>query len=270
MSELNYALTWLFNHPNVGPFVGKQLIQRLVTSNPSPAYVGRVAAVFNNDGTGVRGNLAAVVTAILLDDEARAGDTTPPGPTFGKLREPVMRLANWARSFYTTSTSGQWIVPSTTAPESLDQTVLTAPSVFNFFAPGYIPPGTSIEAAGLVAPEFQAVNSISVAGYLNTMLKVITSGLGTPYPAGHSPPDVQTTYADEVSLAANPANLVARLNLLLMYGTMTPQLQTQIINAVTAIATPTAPPAAVTAALTQRVQLAVFLTFASIEYLVQR
>ncbi len=268
LGDLKIALDALFNHSNVGPFIGKQLIQRLVTSNPSPAYISRVAGVFNDDGTGVRGNIGAVVQAVLLDPEAR-DDTAATSDTFGKLREPIVRVTNWARAFNASSVTGFWQVPNTSDPMLLDQTPLTAPSVFNFFAPGYTPPGTSTNAAGLVAPEFQVVNEISVAGYVNFMQSVITSGLGPP-PPGSRIPDVRTTYSSEVALANSPADLVARLNLLLLNGQMSAALQNQIINVLGSVAVPTAPPAAMQTALTQRVQLAVFMTFASPEYIVQR
>ncbi len=268
LGDLKIALDALFNHSNVGPFIGKQLIQRLVTSNPSPAYISRVAGVFNDDGTGVRGNIGAVVQAVLLDPEAR-DDTAATSDTFGKLREPIVRVTNWARAFNASSVTGFWQVPNTSDPMLLDQTPLTAPSVFNFFAPGYTPPGTSTNAAGLVAPEFQVVNEISVAGYVNFMQSVITSGLGPP-PPGSRIPDVRTTYSSEVALANSPADLVARLNLLLLNGQMSAALQNQIINVLGSVAVPAAPPAAMQTALTQRVQLAVFMTFASPEYIVQR
>jgi uncharacterized protein (DUF1800 family) len=115
----------------VGPFIGKQLIQRLVTSNPSPAYVERVAAVFNNNGKGVRGDMAAVVRAILLDSEARSAAAAA-DPNFGKVREPIVRSANWARAFDARSQSGNFLIPSTSA---LLTCSLTPPSVFNFFRP---------------------------------------------------------------------------------------------------------------------------------------
>jgi uncharacterized protein (DUF1800 family) len=137
-AELNTALDVIFNHPNVGPFIGRQLIQRLVTSNPSPAYVQRVATVFNNNGSGVRGDLAAVIRAILLDAEAR-DMTSVSSATFGKVREPMVRLANWMRAFSATSVSGNYLITSTSANTSLGQSPLASPSVFNFYRPGYIP-----------------------------------------------------------------------------------------------------------------------------------
>ncbi len=266
LGDLKIALDTLFNHSNVGPFIGRQLIQRLVTSNPSPAYVFRVAGVFNDDGAGVRGNLGAVVQAILTDSEAR-DDTVATSATFGKLREPVIRLANWARGFKAASTSGAWIIPSTSAPPVLQQTVMTAPSVFNFWTPFYSPPGTALNSQGLVSPEFQAVNEVSVAGYLNTMLSVIKAGYGSP-PAGSSTPDVQADYSAEIALAASPSDLVARLNLLLMSGQMSTWLQTTIVGSVNSISVPTG--AAGPAALKQRAELAIYMTFASLEYLTQR
>jgi len=162
--DLRIALDTLFNHPNVGPFISRQLIQRLVTSNPSPAYVGRVAAVFANDGKGVRGNLGAVVQAILLDAEARTTSSAVADPNFGKLREPVIRMANWMRAFNAQSASGGWLQTSTAANTSLAQAPLTSSSVFNFFRPGYVAPGTKTGKLGYVAPEFQIADEVSVAG----------------------------------------------------------------------------------------------------------
>ena len=176
--ELAIALDAIFNHPNVGPFVGKQLIQRLVTSNPSPAYVGRVAAVFNNNGQGVRGDMGAVVRAILLDAEARNMSASSDA-NFGKIREPIVRLGNWMRTFGATSQSGSWLVGSTSGSTSFGQSPLAAPSVFNFYRPGYSPPNTKIGTAGLVAPEMQIVDEVTVAGYANTLQNAITSGIGT-------------------------------------------------------------------------------------------
>ena len=165
-ADVKIALDTLFNHPNVGPFIGKQLIQRLVTSNPSPAYVGRVAAAFNNNGQGVRGDMKAVVKAILLDPEARTVGTSA---SAGKVREPVLRLAHMLRAFNATSTSGRYTgIGLTDDPSaSLGQTPMFAPTVFNFFRPGYVPTSKAITDANLVAPEMQIVTDVSVAGYMN-------------------------------------------------------------------------------------------------------
>jgi uncharacterized protein (DUF1800 family) len=264
--DLRIALDALFNHPNTGPFISRQLIQRLVTSNPSPAYVGRIAGVFANNGRGVRGDLGAVVKAILLDPEAR---TPSNDPNSGKLREPVVRMANWMRTFNATSQSGEWQVGSTSANTSLGQSVLTAPSVFNFFRPGYSPPNTRVGQAGLVAPEFQIVDEVTVAGYLNTMQTTIDAGIGANVTGGR---DVRPNYAAEIALADDPNALVDRVNLLLLGGQMSPTLRGRIVEAVRGVAIPggNATPAQIATARTNRAKLAIYMTMASSEYLVQR
>ncbi len=260
-ADIKVALDTLFNHANVGPFIGKQLIQRLVTSNPSPAYVGRIAAVFNNNGSGVRGDMAAVVRAILLDTEARtAGDAT-----YGKLKEPIFRLANWMRSFEATSQSGNWLMGSTSANTSLGQSPLTSPSVFNFYRPGYVPPRSTLGTKGLLGPEFQSTDEVSVASYLNTMQSAVGNGIG-------SSNDIRSGYAKELALADNPPALIDRLNLLLYGGDQSAGLRTKISSAVSGIAIPagTATQAQIDAAKLNRVKLAVFLSLAAPEYIAQR
>jgi uncharacterized protein (DUF1800 family) len=221
------ALDTLFNHPNVGPFIGTQLIQRLVTSNPSPAYVARVSAAFADNGRGVRGDLAATVAAILLDDEAQepAGLTSP---TFGRLREPMVRVVQWARSFGLKSAAGTWKFYEQSSSAGLLQSPLRSPSVFNFFRPGYVPQAPAIVAANMVAPEFQLVNETTVASYVNTMQQLlryglfvnsadrpeITNGVGSSTNSF----DLTATYARELAIVQDPAALVARLNLVLAGG----------------------------------------------------
>ncbi len=181
--SLALALDRLFNHANLCPFVGRQLIQRFVTSNPSAAYTGRVAAACVNNGQGVRGDMKAMIRAILLDAEARDASKIA-DPQFGKVREPAVRLANWARCFKATSTSGNWTIRNLdSASTSLGQQPWRAASVFNFFRPGYVPPNTAIAAAGLVAPEFQLIGETAVAGYTNYMQGVVQSGAGIGTPA---------------------------------------------------------------------------------------
>jgi uncharacterized protein (DUF1800 family) len=251
---LAVALDVLFAHPNVGPFIGRQLIQRLVTSNPSPAYVGRVAAAFADNGRGVRGDMKAVLRAVLLDHEVR-GNAGLADPGFGKLREPVLRFVQWARLFKASSLSGAWNAGNTSDPAtSLGQSPMRSPSVFNFFRPGYSPPNTAVMAKGLVAPEFQLVNESSVAGYLNFMQSAI----------GGQHPDLKPDYATELPLADRPAQLLDRLNLLLCAGQLGPAAQRLIIDAVTAM------PGASSADRLRRVQAAVMLVMASADYLVQR
>eukprot|EP01037_Dinobryon_pediforme_P016215 gene16215-16392_t len=265
-ADIKTALDTIFNHPNVGPFIGKRLIQSLVTSNPSPAYVSRVAAVFNNNGSGVRGDMAAVVKAVLTDSEARDTTSAVASSTFGKLREPMVRLANWMHVFGAKSTSGNWLLGTLSNASQLDQSALNSPTVFNFWRPGYVPTNSKMGSAGLLAPEFQVVDEVSVSGYLNTIQTAIQYGIG-------SSSDIKSTYDNEISLAATPQALVDRLNLLLCYGQMSTALQSKIVTAITAIAIPsgaTVTQAQITAAQTQRVQLAVLMTMASGDYLAQR
>jgi uncharacterized protein (DUF1800 family) len=263
--DLKIALDTLFNHPNVGPFISKQLIQRLVTSNPSPAYLARVATVFNNNGKGVRGDMAAVVKAILLDSEARNTAAALVDPSYGKLREPVIRMANWMRAFNAQSASGGWLLTSTAANTSLAEAPLTSSSVFNFYRPGYVPPGTKLGAHGFAAPEFQIADEVSVAGYLNTIQGAISSGVGSSH-------DITTAYAMEMALAADAGTLVDRMNLLLLNGQMSPALRTRIVDAVNGVTIPgkTASQTQINAALLNRAKLANFMTMASAEYLAQR
>ncbi len=267
--DLKIALDTLFNHPNVGPFVSRQLIQRLVTSNPSPAYVARVARVFNNNGAGVRGDMAAVIRAILMDAEARSAAAAL-DPNFGKLREPVVRMGNWIRVTNATSQTGGWLIPSTSANTSLGQSALASPSVFNFWRPGYSPPNTRIGVQGLVGPEFQVVDEVSVAGYLNTLQTTVDAGIGSTAPAGGR--DVRTTYAAEIALARDPGALVERMNLLLLNGQKSPTLRSRIVDAVTGVAIPggSATPTQINNALLNRSKLAVYMSMASAEYLAQR
>lgn len=149
MQDLDAALDNIFNHPNVGPFIAIRLIQRLVTSNPSPAYIDRVASVFNNNGSGIRGDLGAVVKAILLDDEARPD---MPMELDGKIKEPLLRLTQLWRAYNATSQSGRY--PIVYIYIVFGQGPLQAPHVFNFFSPFYAPPG-EIRDSGMVAPELE-------------------------------------------------------------------------------------------------------------------
>ena len=161
-ASLAAALDALHRHPNVGPFIGKQLIQRLVTSNPSPDYVRSVANTFADNGAGVRGDMKAVIKAVLLHPEAlRTSDTA------GKVREPVLRLSALLRAFNYRSDTGEYRIGNTdNAATSLGQTPLRAPSVFNFYRPGFVPPGTHAAAQNLALPEMQIVHETSAAGYV--------------------------------------------------------------------------------------------------------
>ncbi len=259
--DMRIALDALHNHPNTGPFIGKQLIQRLVTSNPSSGYVARVAAAFANNGSGVRGDMKAVISAVLLDPEARNRDAGATGD--GKLREPVVRLANFLRAFKATSQTGRYsgIGDTDDVASRLGQTPLKAPSVFNFFRPGYAPPNTTIATAGLVAPELQIAHEVSVAGYLNYMRGWVTVSTSR---------DVRQDYSAEIALADDPAALVERVNLLLMSGQMTDALRAQVVAAVTNRAYTGSNQTSIDNMRRDRVCIAVFLALASPDYLTQK
>jgi uncharacterized protein (DUF1800 family) len=259
-TSMKIALDTLFNHPNVGPFFSKQMIQRLVTSNPSAGYVDRVAKIFNNNGSGVRGDLRAVFKAILLDDEATnaAGLTSP---TFGKVREPVLRFTQWARNFGATSQSGNWTINNTSnAAFSLGQSPLRAPSVFNFYRPGYVPPNTAIATNTLVAPEFQIVNEVSVVGYINFMASAIGSANGLNN-------DVKATYTRELAIVSDTTALLNMLSLLLSGNQLSDSTKATIKAALDAT---TITDTSSLADKQRRVYLATLLVFASPDYLVQK
>jgi uncharacterized protein (DUF1800 family) len=252
--SLKIALDTLFNHANVGPFIGKQLIQRLVTSNPTTAYVGRVAAAFNNNGAGVRGDLKAVLKAVLLDDEAR-NDATLARTDFGRIREPMVRLVQWARTFNVTSPSDQYRIADTTAEATrLGQSPLRSPTVFNFFRPGFVPPNTALATAGQVSPELQIASEVTVAGYINYMQTVVKAGLADAIPA----------YTSELALVADTTALVDRLNLLLAANQLSAATLTTIRTALASIAITT------DAGKLNRVAAAVWLVMTAPEYLVQK
>jgi uncharacterized protein (DUF1800 family) len=257
VGDLKIALDTLFNHPNLPPFFCKQMIQHLVESDPSPTYISNCAAVFENDGTGVRGNLQAVISEILLDPEARNSATDFSNPQYGKVREALIRYTEWARAFTAQSRAGSYNTGSTEDPIwGLGEMSLRSPTVFNWFAPGYVPPGTSIAAAGLVAPEMQMTNVSTVVGYINYMQGAIGS-------SATSGADLFSSYETEMSLAATPGPLLDRINLLLMAGEMDSTLYGQILAAIGAIDIPTGDQNAINAALLNRVQTAIYLTMAS-------
>ncbi|MBA5687578.1 DUF1800 domain-containing protein [Rugamonas apoptosis] len=249
---LQAALDIIYAHPNVAPFISRQLIQRLVTSNPSPAYVARVAAVFNDDGQHVRGNLRAVLKAVLLDPEARAGVSAATTGE-GKLREPMLRFTGWARAAKASSATDSWAIGNTSNPATrLGQSPLRSPSVFNFFRPGYVPPNSGIAAAGLVAPEFQIANESSVIGYLNFMQRVVAVGVA----------DVLPDYSAWLPLADNATALLAELNTVLAAGQIGGATQSLMLGALNAM------PSGSDARRLNRVRVALLLVLAAPEFLV--
>ena len=253
-ASLTQALDAIFAHPNVGPFIGRQLIQRLVCSNPSPAYITRVATVFNNDGTGVKGNLKAVVKAILLDDEARSSARLT-DPNFGKLREPILRLTGWGRAFKASSPSNAWAIGNTSDPGTrLGQSPLRSGSVFNFFRPGYVPPNSAIGKAAMVAPEFQITNESTVVGYVNYMQNVISRGTA----------DVKGDYSALIALADTAQALVDELNLVLAAGQLGTDTVSLIKGALDSMA------AGTDAARLNRIYAALVMVMAAPEFIVQK
>lgn len=284
--DVKIVLDTLFHHPNCAPYFAKRMIQQFVTSNPSPAYVQRVANVFDNNGQGVRGDMGAVLRAILLDTEARNTSAAIADPNFGKLREPIMRVTNWARAFGATSKRGHFSIGETSDPGDLNEGVLDAPSVFGFWRAGYVFPHSRTAAAGKVAPEFQIVSELTVAAYINLVQDMVANGIGTDQ-VKQTGSDVISAYKNELALPTvtggviDPNALLDRLNLLLFYGQMSSALRQQILTGVTEIvpiATGAAPtkgaPKTVTAsdiakANLNRVKLAITLSMVSGEYLIQ-
>ena len=278
-TSLKTALDTLANHANVGPFIGRQLIQRLVTSNPSPAYVAAVAAAFNGNGgsggSGTRGDMKATLKAVLLHPEARLVTSTS-----GKLREPVLRLSAYLRAFPFTSDTGDFKVGNTdNAGSALGQTPLRSPSVFNFFRPGYVPPGTEAAKAGLAVPEMQLAQETTAAGYVNFMRDNVDYGVGnyngTVAGVVRNRRDLQVDFKGELALADKVPELLDRLSTRLMAGGMPAALKTEIQGAVEKITLPVlnataSNQAQLDSAKLVRVKSAVLLTLVSPEFQVQK
>ncbi len=252
--DLAAALDNIAAHPNVGPFIGRQLIQRLVTSNPSAAYINRVANVFNDNGAGARGDLAAVVRAVLLDAEARDPSLGAAG-RFGKQREPVLRLANLLRAMNVSNKTGRNAVHALdSGDDALGQSPLLAPSVFNFFSPNFRPAGP-LAAAGLVAPEFQITTETAVVGSLNFLRRVIQEG-GHGWAAGR----LDFDWAPWVAVAADTAALLARLDLFFFHGQMSAGTRSRMAALVDSINP---------AQTQERVKAALTLTMVSPDHVIQ-
>jgi len=256
IASLNTAIDNLFNHPNTGPYVCTQLIHQMVTSNPAPAYVGRCSAAFANNGSGVRGDMKAVITAILLDPEARGDVKTD--PNYGHLREPVLLMTHLLRAFnavtdgvLVTSTGGSFSTP-------LGQNVFNPPTVFSYFPADFGLPGTS-----LVGPEFGILDTsttYSRANFMNTLF-LGNNGNGIPISNPNRPAGTQINYATYQAMAGNPQQLVDAFSARLMHGTMSPAMNANIVAAVTAITS--ADPAG-------RTRTAIYLIASSAQYQVER
>jgi uncharacterized protein (DUF1800 family) len=257
--SVKLALDWLANHRNVAPFISKQLIQRLVTSNPSPSYVARVASVFNNNGNGIRGDLAAVFKAIILDPEA----VDPSGvtnPFFGKVREPMLRFAQWGRTFGARSTSGAWSIRPLNLETLLNQSPFRSPSVFNFFRPDYTPPRSQASANGMVAPEFQIATDNAVANYVNFIHRTVHDNV-------YWYQDIEADYQYEMSIASDPLTLLDHLDLVLTAGQLGEFTRGTVYDVIKNISVSGADPGA---ALLQRVRQAIVLIMCSNDYITQK
>ena len=266
-ASLKTALDTLAAHANVGPFIGRQLIQRFVTSNPSPAYVTAVARTWADNGAGVRGDLKAVVKAVLMHAEARRVSDNS-----GRVREPVLRLAAYLRAFPHASDTGWWRVGNTDNPgTSLGQTPLRSPSVFNYYRPGYVAPGSQSAARGLVAPELQIASETTAAGYVNFMRDAVGSGVGATNTVVNGVAlnrrDIQPDFSAELALAATDVpGLVARVAGRLTFGQLGSAAQADIATAVATIAIPATGQASIDSAKRNRVNAAVLLVLASPEF----
>ncbi|MFN0298964.1 MAG: DUF1800 family protein [Burkholderiales bacterium] len=239
--DVEDAVNNVFNHPNVGPYIGKQLIQFLVTSNPSPEYVVKVATAFNNNGQGVRGDLRAVLRTIMLDPEAR-GDTKT-DPNAGKLREPVLYMTNLLRALDGT-TDGVYLIDKAIA---MGQPPFESPTVFNYFPPDYVPPGTDI-----LGPEFKIMHTSTVlsrANFVNELL-VTRNEVVAPVANVTGATGTKTNSATLNAAAANPATLVDQVTALFGNNPLSAQEKAAIVTAVTAVPAANA---------VQRVRTAIYL-----------
>jgi uncharacterized protein (DUF1800 family) len=217
-SDLMAALQNIVSHPNVGPFISKQLIQHLVTSNPSPDYVSRITAVFNNNGSGVRGDLKAVVNAILMDAEARrADDPAQVQASDGHLKEPVMFMTSLLRASNATSDGANL----NNYASDMKQEPFESPTVFNFY-----PPDNIIAGTGLLGPEFRIFNSTTAISRINFVNDLVFGSVGST---------TKTDISAYIALAPNPAELVDTLSGVLTHGPLSDGARTTIISTVTSL-----------------------------------
>ena len=253
--DLEAALDNIFNHPNVAPFISRQLIQKLVSSNPSTSYTQRVASVFEDNGNGVRGDLKAVITAILLDPEARDFSLNN-STSLGKLKEPLLKFTQLWRAFNATSGNGKY--DFSFSDFLLGQAPLSAPHVFNFFSPGYAPPG-EIANANLVAPEFEILTETFIT-YAMNMFAYSTYG-GFQGVSDAEEERILINITTELTLANDPGDLLDHFDLLLLSGGMSDFMKSELQLSIEAIPD-TAPEV--------RVLNTLFLILASPQFAVQQ
>ncbi len=255
VQDLKGGLDNIFNHPNVGPFIGKQMIQFLVTSNPSPAYVSRITAVFNNNGKGVRGDMGAVVKAILTDPEARGASVS--NPNYGRLKEPALYIGSTLRALNATS-DGEYAINESS---NLGMNLFGSETVFGFYHPADLLPGSST----LVGPQFDLTGASTNVAQLDYLNQLIYSQNGvTPDTTLPGATGTQIDLYSYGALAANPASMVALFNTNLMHGSMPAAEVNAIVNAVNTI-DETGPDWQIT-----RAQAAAFLILASPRYQIVR
>ncbi len=266
-NSMDQAIDNIFNHPSLGPYISRILIQQMVTSDPTPAYVSRVAGVFNNNGFGVRGDLKAVVRAVLRDPEARGDAKTD--PNYGKLREPVQLATNFLRSFGVRSANGQTQSDGYFIGRGeytgMGQLPFQSPTVFNYYPPGYVIPGTA-----LLGPEFALMTTGTAIQRTNFINRFTFTAIPVPVSAPNAPDGTSLDFSDLQALAASDPTgnaLVDELNRRMMHGTMTAQMKSTILPVVTSVTMSTTPTPAQTLS---RVQQAVYLVATSSQYQVQR
>lgn len=255
-ADIDAAMNNVFNHPNTGPFISKQLIQRLVTSNPSPTYVNDVAEVFNKNAAGKRGELGSVIKAILMHSEARSGHIQSPD-TFGKMKEPLLRLTHVWRAFEPESIHYNfnygWV------ESELAQSPLNSPSVFNFYRPDFTQPG-EISERGLVSPEFEILDETSVITITSRLLASILWSHN--YKNDSDGSQITIDISREMNLEPDRGALLDHLDLLLLGGKMSPELRQIALDLMNA--------RDYSGGASQRVVEAIFLIATSPEAAIQR
>lgn len=292
--SIDQALDCIMAHPNVAPFISRQLIQRFTTSNPDPDYVQRVASAFEAgrynlpDGTAVgdgrKGDLSATLAAILFDSDVRS-DSALMDAQFGKIREPLLRFTQWARAFDADASNPEYGIEllNLSEPGALSQHPYRARSVFNFYRPGYVAPGSKSGALGMTVPELQIVNASSTPGYINFIMywayggqslenydelaQEVARELQIPVDRAKLERAFVPDYTDELALANDASALVDHLDGLLAYSSLSSETKTSIV---TALERSTIEGPGDTEALRERVGLAVALVMTSPDYLVQR
>jgi uncharacterized protein (DUF1800 family) len=295
--SIRLALDHIANHQNVAPFISRQLIQRFVTSHPTAAYIKRVATVFEQgsytlpNGTTIgeakRGDLKATLAAILFDEEARS-DSSRAQASFGKVREPIIRLTNWVRAFEVGTITPELtdILNNTESADTLNQHPYRSLSVFNFYRPGYVPPSTLSGVANLTIPELQIVNTNTIPSYINFMTTFIYNEMedtdtqaqtdffqmnNVNLDASQADKSFISAYTTEKTLAADPVALVDHLNNLLTYGELSNNTREQIINVISDYAVDdSVDEITKTENINQRIYLAILMIMSSPDYLIQR